>query len=196
MRIRLLTLLGAGLLLGAAALADAAALPLEHVPLVWKPTGTLQSLTFDGFDAAVKIETFRDVRPDKEKIGENIEDPTPRLVTTTDDVGVFVSRHVRDLLVRAGIRNVERDSAVIVRGEVRQFFVEETDHYNSAVILQLTVVDRKGVKLWSGLATGAARHFGHSYKLENYYEGLSDATVEAVKSMLHNPGLQRALSTH
>ena len=182
--------------LGTAALADAA-VPLEHVPLVWKPTtATLQSFTVDGFDAAVKIETFRDVRPDKAKIGENTEDLTPRLVTTSDDVGVFVSRHVRDLLVRAGVRNTEKDSAVIVRGEVRQFFVEETDHYNSAVILQLTVVDRKGTKLWSGLATGEARHFGHSYKLENYYEGLSDAIVEVVNSMLHNPGLQRALSTH
>jgi hypothetical protein len=167
---------------------------LEHVPLKWKPTSVLKSFTLDDNDATVQIETFQDVRDNKEEIGENRERSTPRPVTTTDDVGAFVSTHMRELLGHAGVKTVDSDGSVKIKGEVRQFFVSETHTYDSRVIVHLTVEGRDGSTLWSGLATGEESRFGRSYKLDNYYEVLSDAIINAVTSMLQSSEFQKALS--
>ena len=58
----------------------------------------------------------------------------------------------------------------------------------------MTVVGRDGQTLWSGLASGEAKRFGRSYKIENYYEVLSDALVNTVSSMLQSAEFQKALS--
>jgi hypothetical protein len=142
----------------------------------------------------IGFETFRDVRNDTEKVGQNLEDDPPRPVTTTDDVGAFVSSHMRQLFDRAGLKTVDRDAAVTIKGEVRQFFVRETSTYNSQVELQLTLVDREGNTLWKGVASGEAKRFGRSYKIENYYEVLSDAVVNTVSSMLRSDEFRKALS--
>ncbi len=91
---------------------------------------------------------------------------------------------------------VESGGAVIIKGEVRQFFVRETGTYNSEVGVKLTVVSRDGRTLWNGLASGDATRFGRSYKAENYYEVLSDAVVNTVSSMLESTQFQAALSGH
>jgi len=57
-------------------------------------------------------------------------------------------------------------------------------------------LDRDGKTLWNGLASGDATRFGRSYKIENYYEALSDAIVNTVSSMLQSAPFQRALSGH
>ncbi len=59
--------------------------------------------------------------------------------------------------------------------------------------MHLTVVGHDGMTLWSGLATGDASRFGRSYRLENYYETLSDAVVNTVNSMLQSAEFQKAL---
>jgi len=105
-----------------------------------------------------------------------------------------VGSHMRQLFDRAGLKTVDDDAAVTVKGEVRQFFARETSTYNSQVEVQLTVVDRDGNTIWKGLASGAATRFGRSYKIENYYEVLSDAIVNTVSSMLRSAEFRKALS--
>jgi hypothetical protein len=167
---------------------------LTHVPLQWRPTSELASGTTDMDVTTIRFETFQDVRNDKEKVGENLEDSAPKPVTTTDDVGAFVSSHMRQLFDRAGLKTMDDDAAVTIRGEVRQFFARETSTYNSQVEVQLTVTDRDGKTLWKGLASGEATRFGRSYKIENYYEVLSDAVVNTVSSMLRSAEFRKALS--
>ena len=167
---------------------------LEHVPLEWRPTSRLQLGAMQMSQAPIQFETFSDARPDKQAIGENREEEKPRPVTTSDDVGAFVSGHMRELFDRAGLRTVARGGAVIIKGEVRQFFVRETSTYKSTVAVHLTVVARDGRTLWSGVASGDARRFGRSYELEDYYEALSDAIVNTVSSMLQSAEFQKALS--
>jgi hypothetical protein len=167
---------------------------LEHVPLQWKPTSELQLGTMEMPSGPICFEAFQDVRDRKELIGENLEDDTPKPVTTTDDVGAFVSSHMRQLFDHAGVKTADSDCAVAIKGEVKQFFVRETATYKSEVAVHLTVVDRGGQTLWSGLASGDATRFGRSYKLENYYEVLSDATVNTVSSMLQSVEFKKALS--
>jgi hypothetical protein len=167
---------------------------LTHMPLQWRPTSELASGTTDTDATTIRFETFQDVRNDKEKVGENIEDDAPKPVTTTDDVGAFVSSHMRQLFDRAGLKTVDDAAAVTIKGEVRQFFARETSTYNSQVEVQLTVVDRDGNTIWKGLASGEATRFGRSYKIENYYEVLSDAVVNTVSSMLRSAEFRKALS--
>jgi hypothetical protein len=169
---------------------------LEHVPLQWKPTSELRLGAMQMSQAPVQFETFKDVRYDKEAIGENREDDTPKPVTTTDDVGAFVGSHMRELFDRAGLKTVDSNGAVTIRGEVRQFFVRETVTYQATVAVHVTVVSRDGKTLWSGLASGDAKRFGRSYELEDYYEVLSDALVNTVSSMLQSAEFQQALSGH
>jgi hypothetical protein len=167
---------------------------LEHVPLLWKPTSQLQLGAAQMSQAPIQFEMFQDGRENKLGIGENDEDAQPKPVTTSNDVGAFVGAHMRELFQHAGLKTVDADAAVTIKGEVRQFFVRETNTYQAQVAVRLTVVGRDGKTLWSGLASGDAGRFGRSYKLENYYEGLSDALVNTVSSMLQSAQFQAALS--
>ena len=174
--------------------AQAKTILLEHVPLKWRPTSDLQLGTMQMAQTPIQFETFQDVRANREAIGENREDDVPKPVTTTDDVGAFVSTHMRDLLDKGGLKIVDSAGAVTIKGEVKQFFVRETSTYKSEVAVHLTVVGRDGQTLWSGTASGDATRFGRSYKLENYYEVLSDAVVNTVSSMLQSAEFQKALN--
>jgi hypothetical protein len=182
------------LLLTIALGAEARTALLEHVPLRWRATSDLKLGTLEMSQTPIQVEPFQDARANPEAIGENREDEVPKPVTTNDDVGAFVSRHLRDLLDKGGLKTVDSDGAVLIRGEVKQFFVRETSTYKSTVAIHLTVMSRDGQTLWSGTASGDATRFGRSYKLENYYEVLSDALVNTVSSMLQSPDFQKALS--
>jgi hypothetical protein len=184
------------LLLSMVLSAQVAAALLQNVPLQWRPTSELQLGTVQMTQTPIQFEAFQDTRENKQAIGENQEDDKPKPVTTRDDVGAFVSKHMRELFQRAGITTVDSDGAVIIKGEIRQFFVRETSTYQSEVAVKLTVVSRDGKTLWSGLASGDATRFGRSYKLENYDEVLSDAVVNTVSSMLGSTQFQAALSGH
>lgn len=169
---------------------------LEHVPLKWRPTSDLKLGTVQMAATPIQLETFQDARANKEAIGENREDDVPKPVTTTDDVGAFVSQHMRELLDKGGLNTVDSGGTVTIKGEVKQFFVRETSTYQSTLAVHLTVVGRDGQTLWSGMAAGDATRFGRSYKLENYYEVLSDALVNTVSSMLQSAEFQKALNGH
>jgi hypothetical protein len=167
---------------------------LEHVPLQWKPTSDLQLGTMAMSQTPIQFEPFQDVRDNKEAIGENLENDQPKPVSTTDDVGAFVGTHMRALFDHAGLKTVDSNGAVTIRGEVKAFYVRETSTYKSEVAVHLAVIDRNGKTLWNGLASGDATRFGRSYKLENYYEALSDAIVNTVSSMLQSAPFQAALA--
>lgn len=189
MRVRLFVLL-----LGVTLAAYAKTPLLEHVPLQWKPTSHLRLGATQMSQTPIQFEVFQDARENKQAIGENREEDKPKLVTTSDDVGAFVSSHMRDLFEQAGLKTVDSNGAVTVKGEVRQFFARETSTYKSEVAVHLELVDRDGRTLWSGTASGEATRFGRSYKLEDYYEVLSDAIVNTVSSLLQSAQFQNALS--
>jgi hypothetical protein len=189
MRARLLLLA-----LGMTLAAEARTTLLENVPLQWRPTSELELGTMQMAPESIQFEPFQDARNHKEAIGENREDETPKPVTTAADVGAFVGTHMRELFDRAGLKTVDSDAAIRIKGEVRQFFVTETATYKSVVVVHLTVEDSGGKTLWSGLASGDATRFGRSYKLENYYEVLSDAVVNSVSSLLQSAEFQKALA--
>lgn len=186
----------AAFLLSVALTASSKAKLLEHIPLQWRPTSTLQLGTTQMTASTVTITPFTDGRDNKEVIGENREDHIPRPVTTTDDVGTFVSTHIRQLFDQAGVKTVDSGGEVIIKGDVKKFFVREESTYKSTVEIHLTVIGQDGTTLWNGLASGEATRFGRSYQAENYYEVLSDAVVNTVSSMLQAAAFQKAMSGH
>lgn len=169
---------------------------LQHVPLQWRATSDLRLGAAPLTKTSVVFESFQDVRDNRQSIGENEEDEKPLPVTTDDDVGAFVSTHMRELFDKAGLVTVSHDGGVTIRGEIKRFYVRETSTYQAEVIVHVTVLDQDGQKLWSGEATGDAKRFGRSYSLENYYEVLSDAIVNATSSMLQSEEFERALAGH
>jgi hypothetical protein len=70
---------------------------LEHIPLQWRPTSDLRLGTTQMTASPVAVAPFTDGRDNKEAIGENREDGDPKPVTTSDDVGTFVSTQIRQL---------------------------------------------------------------------------------------------------
>ncbi len=130
------------------------------------------------------FDTFKDMRQQPELIAENREKATPRPVTTKDDVGAFVMTHMRRIFYRAGLTTVDSGGDVVISGEVRQFFVEETDTYKASVVIRLTVRNSAGAALWEGDVSGSASTFGRSYSMVNYDQVLSDSIIDATATLL------------
>ena len=183
-------------LLSVALTASAKTQLLEHIPLQWRPTSDLRLGSTPMPASTVTIAPFTDGRDNKEVIGENQEEKLPKPVTTRDDVGIFVSSHIRRLLDQAGVKTVDGNGEVTIKGEVKKFFAREESTYKSTVEVHLTVIDQDGKTLWNGLGSGEATRFGRSYKAENYYEVLSDAVVNTVSSMLQAADFRDAMSGH
>lgn len=171
--------------------------PLENVPLTWKPTSTAEfgAVNLSGIaNTRIQFESFRDARQNPQLVAENREEAQPKPVTTRDDVGAFVSQHLREVFNQAGLLTVDQGGDVVLSGEVRQFFVEETSTYNGSVVLYLKLRNRSGKTLWEGTAAGSAKRFGRSYSLENYDEVFSDSVTNAATTLLQDGEFRHALA--
>ena len=181
-----------------AAMAPAFARPalLVHVPLQWRPTSELRLGALQMSQAHIQFLVFQE-RPQQQ--GGHRRESRGRYAKARDNQrrrGRVRRSHIRELFDHEGLKTVDGDGDVTIKGEVTQFYVRETSTYKSEIGVRLTVTDRAGKTLWSGLASGDAERFGRSYKLENYYEVLSDALVNTVSSMLDSAQFQSALSGH
>ena len=167
------------------------------IPLVWKPTisvakaGTVDLTGRE--NARLRVEVT-DNRNDPGFIGRNTEKLPPRKVTTADNVAAFVNEHLNQLISGTGLAEVDSAGTLILKAEILQFFVEETATYNGDVRLKVTLIDRSGNPVWTGITSGAATRFGRSYKAENYYETLSNSLIEAVRNLMQNAGFRSALA--
>src|SRR5215471_646371 len=182
------------LLLALALLVGCSSAPvkLENIPLVWKPekhpTASAGAASADLFKARVKVAPMTDSRKDAALIGENREKQPVRTVTTSDNVAQFVTNQFKTLLSSAGMNVVDSGETVVIKGDVQQFFVTETDNYVGDVRLGVTVANAAGKPLWQGTTSGS------SYRAGNYYESLSDALSVATSNLLQNQGFQAAIT--
>lgn len=179
-------------------LAGCASTGLENIPLLWKPTTGMFSIGSAELaelqNARLQIDPVIDKRENPALIGQNREEQTPRKVTTPEDVSAFVTNRMKALVSAAGIKVVDGGGTAILKTELRQFFVDETDTYQAEVILRVTLTDPDGNVLWSGLTSGASARRGRSYRADNYYETLSDSLVGAVQQLIQNRGFRKALA--
>lgn len=170
--------------------------PLLNKPLAWTPTTTLDLGVTQGHGtpATVRFETFGDTAANPALVGENVEQATPRQVTTADPVGLFVTQHLQQLFTQAGYVSGGGNADRVISGEVQKFFVREGDNYDGSVVLNVTVADRSGKVLWHGTAWGTNETFGRSYHLDNYQQVLSDSLIDAANNLLKDPALRSSLA--
>jgi len=170
---------------------------LEGIPLVWKPTtnvATLGAVDLTGLtNVKVQVARLSDKRDAPGLIGENREKQPPRKVTTPDDVPVFVTDHMKSLMKGAGVSVVDSGGTTMIKGEILQFFVVETDTYKGDVRIHFSVTNAAGKVMWNAVVGGSSTRFGRSYKDENYYETLSDSLIDATYNLLKTPGFHDAL---
>jgi len=174
---------------------------LRDIPLKWTPTqgfSELGPLDVSGSLLTTKVhfETFVDARSNPESIAENREKADARPVTTKDNVAEFVTLHLRESVHGAGVTTVDDAGDVSISGEIRQFFVTETNLYHGDLSLLVHVKNSQGKEIWSGIIPGGAEHFGRSYKADNYYETMSDMVMRAAYNLLANADFRAALQKH
>lgn len=174
--------------------ACAAQPPLRNVALQWKPSADANFGVVQSSKHKFSFENFKDMRQQPELIAENREKATPRTVTTKDDVAAFVATHMRQIFDRAGLTTVDSGGDVVVSGEVRQFFVEETETYKANIVVHLTVRNNAGAAVWEGDVSGSASTFGRSYSMENYSQVLSDSVIDATATLLKDHDFRSALA--
>ena len=192
-----LAVFATGMSLGTFTTADAAD-KLENIPLEWKPTAPMSErapVDLKGLEGIkLQIDPFSDTREDPALIGRNTKKVPLRKVTTNEDVARFVTYQVKLLMSGLGLKVVESGGEVILKGEIKTFFVEDASRYNAEVGLQATFIDANGKILWVVATSGSSSRFGISYKADNYYEVLSDALIGAAHELVHNPGFRKALT--
>jgi hypothetical protein len=175
---------------------------LENIPLKWSPTSTLAEmgpidLTAPNLAVKIHVDALVDTRQNPTLIAENTEKPDkPRQVTTSSDVGAFVTEHFKDTLRSAGLNTVDAAGDVTLSGEIRQFFVNEVNVYRGEASLVLHLKNSAGKEIWTGVIGGDAERFGRSYRADNYYEVLSDTLLRAAHNLLANQGFHEALEKH
>ena len=138
---------------------------------------------------------MKDSRESPKVIGENREKTPPLRVTTSDDVPAFVTAQFKTLLAGAGLTVVDGGEDASINGEIKQFFVTETDEYVGNVSLHITATDPSGKTLWEGVTSGESSRFGRSYRADNYYQSLSDALSVATSHLLQDSAFQAAIAT-
>ena len=167
------------------------------VPLKYRPTSQLKMSAFAGDipDSKIQIGPVTDHRPDKDRVGENLEEKDPVAVQTGDDPTEFVKTHLGDLLTKAGLQVASEGgpSDRVLLTELHTFWVKETNTYESEIRATFVVQDRGGKQLWKGTINGTSERFGRSLSAENYQEVLSDAMVDLVQNLLSNQKFREAL---
>ena len=173
---------------------------LKDIPLEWKPTKPVSS--YGAIDMTVYknarfvITPFGDARKRPSEIGQNIERrlaDRDLLITTKDSVPDWLTYNVAKVLSDFDVTVVKTNGNVILEAEVIKFFVTEKTIYQAEVSLKVKLKSAANKVIWEEMITGNASRFGSSYKAENYYEVLSDATISAIHSLLKNDSFVKAV---
>lgn len=173
---------------------------MKDVPLAWTPTSTLAESMgplnlLPLAKAKIWVKPFTDTRPDKAVVGENQEKSVALTIRTKDDAAAFLHDHLVALYKEAGLpmAATPEEATAVVSAEVLRYKVTEKDTYKGELSL-LIQVDAGGKPVWRGTVMGEATRWGRSYKLENYYEALSDSLLDAVGKSLKSDPFLKALA--
>jgi hypothetical protein len=173
---------------------------LKNIPLEWKPSNPIS--LFGAVDLTVyknvqfSIKPFGDARTRPSEIGNNIEKKfsgRDMVVTTKDNVADWLTGQVAKVLSGFDISVAQNDSGLPLEADVVKFFVTEQSTYKAEVALKVRLKAKNNTLIWEGLTTGSATRFGKSYKAENYYEALSNATIMAIHGLLKNDAFMAAV---
>jgi hypothetical protein len=173
---------------------------LKGLPLEWKPTKLVS--TYGAIDMTIYknvrlvVTPFGDSRKRPSEIGQNIERrlaDRDLLVTTKNSVTDWLTYNVTKVLSDFDIMVVKTNGNVTLEADVIKFLVTEKAIYQAEVAMKVKLKSAANQVIWEEIITGTATRFGGSYKAENYYEVLSDATISAIHNMLKKDSFVKAV---
>ena len=169
----------------------------EHrdVPLVWMSDQESPVTSASNFASyRFKVLPFIDQRADKSVIGVNLQDPShPLTVTTRDDVDAWSLDRFSYVLRRQGLDIVESGETHTLQGELLKLLVTEEGLFNGDVEFSVSVRNAAGQAVWRGAVAGRSKRMGRTYKLENYYEAITNAFEQAAEQLAANPSFLASL---
>jgi hypothetical protein len=174
---------------------------LKDIPLEWRPTNAVSS--YGAIDMTVYknvrlvIMPFGDVRKRPSEIGQNTEkkfDGRNMLVTTKDSVPDWLTFRFPKILSDFDLTVVKTNGNLTLEAEVIKFYVTEDSTYKAEVALKVKLKSADNKTVWEGMATGTASRFGGSFRADNYFQSLSDATISAVHNLLKNNSFIQAVA--
>jgi hypothetical protein len=140
--------------------------------------------------------TVEDLRPgdDPADIGTRTDnDDRKHTLRAVDKVQPYLASVVEELLHEWGIQTQD-DASLSLNVILVRFSVLETNRAVGATYeanVQISA-ELTGSAEWSGGASGDATRYGKKFSNDNVNEVLSDAVLEALASLLSNPGLHEA----
>jgi hypothetical protein len=173
---------------------------LKDIPLVWKPTEAVSAM--EAIDLTVfqnvkfTVLPFTDVRKNPAEIGKNVEKRDgghDRLVTTKDNVAAWLTERFIQVLREFDVDAAASGGTLILEGDIVKFYVTEESTYKADIGLKIRLKSPAGAQLWEGFITTSASRWGASYKADNYYELLSNSTIDAVHGLLKNDAFKQAV---
>lgn len=196
---RLAVVLGLVLAIDSPGGVDAATRRLRDVSLRWSPTAQLSDLAWIDLtgvgERTIRLEPFEDQRARRDRIGENREDdPQVYPVATRDDVALWVGEGFARTFERVGLRLVESDGDLVLRGAIRHLLLTERGGYQGEVAIHVTAETPSGVTLWQGIVLGARSGYGRFDRDRGYSETLSDTLLDAVVKLLQNSDFTEVLA--
>lgn len=133
-----------------------------------------------------------DQRPDPSLVGLHQQIGAP--VRTNDRVAEYCAAQVARLLALSGAR-IDPAAPVVVRMQLLDFRVLESNRFNGFVRIRASVYHVAGSELWSDVLDGQASRWGKTFNPENFNEALSGALAAAIDKLLMNPAFASAVLT-
>jgi hypothetical protein len=173
---------------------------LKDIPLVWKPTqmtSAMEAIDLTAFqNVKFTVLPFNDVRKNPSEIGKNVEKREggrELLVTTKDNVAAWLTERFIQVLREFGVDAAGSGGTRSLEVDIVKFYVTEEALYKADVALKARLKSPSGALLWEGFITTSASRWGASYKAENYYELLSNTTIDAIHILLKNDEFRQAV---
>lgn len=170
------------------------------IPLEWKPSREIRAapdmdlMTLQRRKIEVKL--FHDLRNNQNEIGKNTEKKftdKDRLVTTKDNVAEWLTRNFIEVLTELNVTTTKEQGDVFLTADIQKFFVKESGRYSATILLKMRLLSREETVLWEDIIVGSSNNWGVFFKKDNYFEGLSDACIDAANNLVRNEGFKAAL---
>lgn len=157
-------------------------------------TGRL-SCTGKIYGLAITVDSVVDLRTRPELIGRNDEAGNEKSldVTTRDTVAVWVKNRLLDLLRGRCLNVVASNADVLLVVKITDFGVVESDTYVAKTGMKVTIKKRGQPEETSKVIAVETSKWGRSFKLQNYYECLSQGLALWVESLVQDTDFSAAI---
>lgn len=198
--IALCTGISAGTAMAAQKTAKPETAELLNIPLLWKPTSTVSAMGVVDLtvfqNKSITVKPFNDLRANPSEIGKNVEKKLSDkvlLVTTKDNVAAWLTERFASVLREFEAPVVKEGGTISLEADIVKFFVTEESVYKADIGLKIRARSKTGDVIWEGMIAVSNQNWGTSYKAENYYEVLSNTTIDAVNALLKSDSFMQAV---